>query len=95
MEDCKANEKTRPEFAEILERFKGELNTFDENSDSILAKTCQLRDFREVIPQQDDGEKSGLSDNGIIAELDECIRKMRDYNFRLIDIKNGLTKIIG
>ena len=93
MNDCKSSTtESRPEFAAILDNFKDELAKLDENSGVIMEKACQLRDFRE--PQPDCCEKQG-SRGGVIGELEECVRRMADYNYRLNDVRKGLVRFVG
>lgn len=85
-------EVSRSEFEAILGNFRQELSKLDENSGVIMDKACTLRDFRE--PNTEEGE-SQASQDCIIGELEQCIRRMRGYNNRLNEVKNGLIKFVG
>ncbi len=88
---CSA-EVSRPEFVAILENFKDELSRLDENSNVIMDKACQLRDFREPNKGSEEDQKPI---EGVIGELEQCISRMRYYNNRLNEVKNGLIRFIG
>ncbi len=85
--------KTQPEFAIILDEFKQELSKMEDHAHAILEKTYRIKDHRETKNERpDEIQQPG---QGIIDELNFCLRKMSDLNNILEQAKIGLIKFVG
>jgi hypothetical protein len=84
--------ESRPEFAELLEAFKEQLNYMDENSSIINEKVNTIKDlhFPEKEPSLEE-----IQSSGVLGELWGCVAKMREYNNTLNESKKSLVRFIG
>ena len=89
MDNCVRENK--PEFLELLESMRDQLDMLDENSCIIFQKVNTIKDITEL-------EKETLDDpiqKGVIGELWECVSRLRGYNESLERSKKGLIRFVG
>ena len=84
--------ESRPEFAELIDSLKEELNKMDENSHVIYDKVNIIKDIRtpEKEPRPEEPNQGG-----VLGELWGCVSRMKKYNSILNDGKNGLARFVG
>ena len=92
MHDCVSVKESRPEFVELLDALKEQLNYIGENSSVIFEKLNIIKDVREPDEKEEEELKGP---GGLINELWECVNKMKKYNKTLIQSKNALVRFIG
>ena len=94
-EKCNGEGKTS-EFERIIADLKYEILRNEENSNTILNKTCKIREFRELEPCPDENvKKCVVEDECILYEFESIIRRMRNANNILDTAIIGLNKFIG
>ena len=84
--------ESRPEFAELLNAFKEQLNYMDENSSIIYEKVNTIKDMRS--PEKEPRPEE-VQQDGVLGELWGCVARMRKYNNTLHESKKNLVKFIG
>jgi len=89
MNDCV--KESRPEFVELLDALKEQLNYMDENSSIIFEKVNVIKDVREPEKEQPKEPDSG----GLINDLWLCVSRMKKYNDTLNQSKKALVRFIG
>lgn len=87
-----ANESFRPEFIELLDSFKEQLNCMDANSSVIFERLNSIKGIREP---QAENPKENDNPCGFINEFRFCINKMSEYNNILEKSKNVLIRLVG
>ena len=92
MDNCVRENK--PEFLELLESMRGQLDMLDENSSIIFQKVNTIKDITE--PEL---EKANAVDEqsqaGVLGELWKCVSLLRGYNESLERSKKGLIRFVG
>ena len=89
MDNCVRENK--PEFLELLESMRDQLDMLDENSSIIFQKVNTIKDITEP-------EKEMLDEPiqaGVLGELWECVSRLREYNESLERSKKGLIRFVG
>jgi hypothetical protein len=89
------NEKEKvetPDFVELLEAFKEQLNYMGENSCIIYEKVNTIKDTRSDDNDEDTESKNG---NGVISDLWVCVQELKKYNGMLNESKKSLIKLVG
>ena len=88
--DCCVREN-KPEFLELLESMRDQLDMLDENSSIIFQKVNTIKDITE--PEKAKADDS--SQAGVLGELWECVSRLREYNESLERSKKGLIRFVG
>ena len=88
--DCCVREN-KPEFLELLESMRDQLDMLDENSSIIFKKVNTIKDITE--PEK--GMLDEPSQAGVLGELWECVIRLREYNDSLERSKKGLIRFVG
>ena len=89
MDNCVRENK--PEFLELLESMRGQLDMLDENSSIIFRKVNTIKDITEPEKEMIDE----TSQEGVLGELWECVSRLREYNESLERSKKGLIRFVG
>ena len=89
MDNCVRENK--PEFLELLESMRDQLDMLDENSGIIFQKVNTIKD----ITEPEDEKLDELSQAGVLGELWKCVSRLRGYNKSLERSKKGLIRFIG
>ena len=89
MDNCVKENK--PEFLELLECMRDQLDMLDENSSIIFQKVNTIKDITE--PEK--GTPDEPSQAGVLGELWECVSRLRGYNESLERSKKGLIRFVG
>lgn len=90
MDNCV--KESKPEFLELLESMKDQLDMLGENSSIIFQKVNTIKDITE--PEEEEMLK-GISQVGVLDDLWECVSRLRRYNESLNRSKKGLIRFIG
>jgi dsDNA-specific endonuclease/ATPase MutS2 len=90
MDNCV--KESKPEFLELLESMKDQLDMLEENSSIIFQKVNTIKDITE--PEEEEMLK-GISQVGVLDDLWECVSRLRRYNESLNRSKKGLIRFIG
>ena len=88
--DCCVREN-KPEFLELLESMRDQLDMLDENSSIIYQKVNTIKDITEPEKEMLDESRPG----GVLGELWKCVSRLREYNESLERSKKGLIRFIG
>ena len=91
MDNCVRENK--PEFLELLESMRGQLDMLDENSSIIFQKVNTIKDITEPEPEKEMLEKTNQA--GVLGELWKCVSLLRGYNESLERSKKGLIRFVG
>ena len=83
----------RPEFVELLDSFKLELDKLETNTRVVLDKACAFNDFRQPSAKCD--EKEPACRVGILGDLETILVRLRNVNDLVQETKTGLTKLVG
>ena len=89
MDNCVRENK--PEFLELLESMRDQLDMLDGNSSIIFQKVNAIKDITEP-------EKGVIEEPiqaGVLGELWKCVNLLRGYNESLERSKKGLIRFIG
>ena len=90
--DCCVREN-KPEFLELLESMRDQLDMLDENSGIIFQKVNTIKDITEPEP------KKGMLDEPnqafVLGELWGCVSRLRGYNESLERSRKGLIRFVG
>jgi len=81
----------RPEFLSLLDAFKLELQSMEENSLTIFSKINMIKtveDFKSE-PQKE------IQPNSVIEELWQCIDILKRHNLKLEECKFALIRFVG
>lgn len=89
MDNCVKENK--PEFLELLESMRDQLDMLDENSSIIFQKVNTIKDITE--PEKANADEP--SQAGVLGELWECVIRLREYNDSLERSKKGLIRFVG
>lgn len=89
MDNCVRENK--PEFLELLESMRDQLDMLDENSSIIFQKVNTIKDITEPEEKMFDEPSRA----GVIGELWECVNLLRGYNESLNRSKKGLIRFVG
>lgn len=89
MDNCVRENK--PEFLELLESMRGQLDMLDENSSIIFQKVNTIKDITEPEEKMFDEP----SQAGVLGELWKCVSLLRGYNESLERSKKGLIRFVG
>lgn len=89
MDNCVKENK--PEFLELLECMRDQLDMLDENSSIIFQKVNTIKDITEPEKETPDEQ----SQAGVLDELWECVSRLREYNESLERSKKGLIRFVG
>ena len=89
MDNCVKENK--PEFLELLESMRDQLDMLDENSGIIFQKVNTIKDITEPEKERLDESSPG----GVLGELWECVSRLREYNESLERSKKGLIRFVG
>lgn len=89
MDNCVRENK--PEFLELLESMKGQLDMLDENSSIIFQKVNTIKDITK--PEEEIFDEP--SQAGVLGELWKCVSLLRGYNESLERSKKGLIRFVG
>ena len=89
MNDCV--KEIRPEFVELLDALREQLDCMDENSSIIFDKVNTIKDVREDVKEESLDPFPG----GVINELWVCVKRMKKYNSILNQSKRGLIQFVG
>ena len=79
--DCCVREN-KPEFLELLESMRDQLDMLDENSSIIFKKVNTIKDITEP-------------EKGMLDELWKCVSRLRGYNESLERSRKGLIRFVG
>lgn len=82
----------KPEFVELLDALRIELNVLDNNSIDIHSKVKTIKDFSE--PEMDNS-KEKPDPIGVLDELWMCVHRLREYNNTLSEARHGLSRLVG
>ena len=88
--DCCVREN-KPEFLELLESMRDQLDMLDENSGIIFQKVNTIKDITEPKKEMLDESRPG----GVLGELWKCVSRLRGYNESLERSKKGLIRFVG
>ena len=88
--DCCVREN-KPEFLELLESMRDQLDMLDENSSIIFKKVNTIKDITE--PEK--GMLDEPSQAGLLGDLWGCVNRLRGYNESLERSKKGLIRFVG
>ena len=88
--DCCVREN-KPEFLELLESMRDQLDMLDENSGIIFQKVNTIKDITE--PEK--GMLDEPSQAGVLGELWGCVSRLRGYNESLERSRKGLIRFVG
>ena len=89
MDNCVRENK--PEFLELLESMRDQLDMLDENSSIIFKKVNTIKDIAETETEMIDEP----SQAGVLGELWKCVSRLREYNESLERSKKGLIRFVG
>ena len=89
MDNCVRENK--PEFLELLESMRDQLDMLDENSSIIFKKVNTIKDITE--PEKANADEP--SQAGVLGELWGCVSRLRGYNESLERSKKGLIRFVG
>lgn len=90
-----SNETCRPEFVEVLDSIRNELDRLETNSGIVINKVCIIRDFRQPTKCDDNPDKAVTNRGGILGDIDIIVERLRIVNSIVEDTKYGLTKFVG
>ena len=91
MDNCVRENK--PEFLELLESMRDQLDKLGENSSIIFQKVNTIKDITELEPEKERLDEP--SQAGVLGELWRCVSQLRGYNESLERSKKGLIRFIG
>ena len=89
MDNCVKENK--PEFLELLESMRGQLDMLDENSSIIFQKVNAIKDITELEKEMPEEPHQV----GVLGELWKCVSLLRGYNESLERSKKGLIRFVG
>lgn len=89
MDNCVKENK--PEFLELLESMRDQLDMLDENSSIIFQKVNTIKDITEPEKERIDEP----SQSGVLGELWRSVSRLREYNESLERSKKGLIRFVG
>lgn len=91
MDNC--TRENKPEFLELLESMRDQLDKLDENSSIIFQKVLSIKHITEPEP-----EKERLNEPiqaGVLGDLWNCVSLLKGYNESLERSKKGLIQLVG
>ena len=89
MDNCVRENK--PEFLELLESMRDQLDMLDENSSIIYQKVNTIKD----ITEPEEKMLAEPSQVGVLGEFWKCVSRLREYNESLERSKKGLIRFVG
>lgn len=89
MDNCVKENK--PEFLELLESMRDQLDMLDENSSIIFQKVNTIKDITE--PEKANADEP--SQAGVLGQFWGCVSRLREYNESLERSRKGLIRFVG